>query len=110
MRQWESGELEGRESIHALCNKLVANMEYKFCPEIDPKEYQSKYFRKIRFHLKSVRETISPFHRVDSVNCVMWFLLAPNATLTEKKSTQVRCGACKQLIILQILSVNCKEL
>ena len=82
MREWEFGELEGRESIHALCNKLVANPEYKFCPGIDPEVYQSEYFRKIRFHLKSVCET----------------LLAPNATLTEKKSTQVRCGVCKRLI------------
>ena len=62
MRKWEFGELEGPESIHALCNKFVANTQYKFCPGIDPEEYQSEYFWKIRFHLKSVSETISPFH------------------------------------------------
>ena len=37
---------------------------------------------------------------MDSVNYVMRFLPPPNATvtLTEKKSTQVRCGACKLLV------------
>ena len=98
MRMWESGELDGRDSIHALCNKFVANTEYKFCPGLDPEEYQNEYFERIRFHIKSVREATTPFHRVDSVNCVLWFLLAPNATMAEKKSKQVRCRACKRLI------------
>ena len=101
MRTWESGELDGRDSIHAVCNKFVANTEYKFCPGLDPEEYQKEYFERIRFHIKSVRETTSPFHRVDSVNCVIWFLLAPNARLAEKK---VRCGACKRLVT----DLNCQ--
>ena len=104
MRMWESGELDGRDSIHAVCNKFVANTEYKFCPGLDPEEYQKEYFERIRFHIKSVRETTSPFHRVDSVNCVIWFLLAPNARLAEKKSKQVRCGACKRLVT----DLNCQ--
>ena len=98
IRTWESGELDGQESIHVLCNKFVANTEHKFCPGLDPEEYQNEYYERIRFHIKSVCETTTPFHRVDSVNCIMWFLLAPNATLTKKKSTQVRCGACKRLV------------
>ena len=71
---------------------------------MDPEEYQKEYFERIRFHIKSVRETTSPFHRVDSVNCVIWFLLAPNTRLAEKKSKQVRCGACKRLVT----DLNCQ--
>ena len=104
MRMWESGELDGRDSIHAVCNKFVANTEYKFCPGLDPEEYQKEYFERIRFHIKSVHETTSPFHRVDLVNCVIWFLLAPNARLAEKKSKQVRCGGCKRLVT----DLNCQ--
>ena len=104
MRMWESGELDGQDSIHLLCSKFVANTEYKFCPGLDPEEYHNEYFEKIRFHIKSVRQTTTPFHRVDSVNCVMWFLLAPNATLAEKKSKEARCQACKRLIT----DLNCQ--
>ena len=104
MRVWESGELDGQDSIHLLCSKFVANTEYKFCPGLDPEEYHKDYFEKIRFHIKSVYQTTTPFHRVDSVNCAMWFLLAPNVTLAEKKSKEARCQACKRLIT----DLNCQ--
>ena len=101
---WELGELDGRDSIHLLCSKFVANTEYKFCPGLDPEEYLKDYYEKIRFHIKSVHQTTTPFHRVDLVNCAMWFLLAPNATLAEKKSKEARCQACKRLIT----DLNCQ--
>ena len=71
---------------------------------MDPEDNQNEYFERIRFHIKSVREATTLFHRVDSVNCVLWFLLALNATLADKKSKQVRCRACKRLIT----NLNCQ--
>ena len=38
MRMWKSGELDGRDSIHLLCSKFIANTEYKFGPGIDPED------------------------------------------------------------------------
>ena len=98
MKEWDSGELCSREDIHNLCNKFIAETKYKFCPGLDPEQYQQEYFDKIRFHIKTVRQTESPFLRVDSVNCALWFLLAPNATATEKSSKEVKCTACKRLV------------
>ena len=76
------------------------DVTYEAIHGYNPEEYQNEYYERIRFHIKSVCETTTPFNPVDSVNCVMQFFLPPNATvrLTEKKSTQVRCGACKRLV------------
>ena len=98
MREWDSGELYSKDDIHNLCNKFVSETKYKFCPGLDPEQYQQEYFDKIRFHIKTVRQTEWPFHRVNSVNCALWFLLAPNVTATEKSSKEVNCPACKRLV------------
>ena len=105
MRTWDSGKLDSLHSIHSLCSKFADNAEYKFCPGLDPEVYQKEYFEKIRYHIESVRQTNSPFIRVDSVNCAMWFLLAPNATAVEKKSKEVKCPACKRLVN----DLNCQQ-
>ena len=51
----------------------------------------------IRFHLKSVRYRTTPFQRVDSVNCVLWFKPPVNGPLSEKSLKEVMCSACKRL-------------
>jgi len=104
-KEWDAGELHSQEEVSDLCRKFAADTKYKFCPGLDPDHYQQEYFEKIRFHLKSVRCTDSPFRRVDSVNCAMWFLLAPNAKAAEKGAKEVKCPACKRLVT----DLNCQR-
>jgi len=69
---------------------------YKFCPGISSDAYKL-YYEVIRYNLKSVRKTDASVQRVDSVNCKLWFCLAPNASTTEKDSDEVLCSAFKRL-------------
>ena len=98
MRTWETGRLRSIEDLTTICLKFSVKSEYKFCPGINPEHYETEYFAVIRFHITTVRKTVFPFARVDSVNCLLWFKLARNAKASEKVSTEVRCGPCKRLI------------
>ena len=98
MRVWKSGTFETLEDVIALCQMIGANSTYKLCPGIEPDEYEKEFHDVIRFHIKSVRITDFPFHRVDSINCKLLFQLALNATESERSAQEVRCSACKRLI------------
>jgi len=98
MRKWESGTLTSIEDLTMVCLKFSSKSEHKFCPGINPEDYETEYFAAIRFHIASVRRMEFPFARVDSVNCLLWFRLARNAKAIEKASIEVRCGPCKRLI------------
>ena len=83
--------------MYALLKKF-SNVSYKFCPGIEWTHYHEHYFDVIRFHLKSVRRTETPFYQLDSVNCKLWFKVPANAPLTVKNNAEVTCSACKRLI------------
>ena len=97
MRVWKSGTCESLEEVIALCQMIGANSTNKFCPGIEPDEYEKECHDVICFHIKSVQITDFPFHRVDSINCKLLFQLAHNATESERSAQEVRCSACKWL-------------
>ena len=99
MRKWETGTLSNNEDASELCLKFCEKSDYKFCPGIDPEQYEKEYYTSIRFHIKSVQRTEFPFARVDSLNCLLWFKLAPNATADEKSRNKVRCRHCKCMVL-----------
>jgi len=105
MKKIESGDLQSIADIQEVCSKFSAESNYKFCPGIDPQYYKSHYLEAIRFNIKSVRQTVEPFARVDSVNCRWWFQLASNATSEEKSAKEVLCSACKRLVT----DLNCQR-
>ena len=98
MRVWKSGSFETLEDVIALCQMIGTNSTYKFCPGIEPSEYEREFHDVIRFHIKSVRITDFPFHRVDSINCKLLFQLSQNATDSERTAKEVRCSSCKRLV------------
>ena len=99
MRVWKSGTFESLEDVAAVCQMIGVNSTYKFCPGIGPDEYEKEFHSVIRFHIKSVQITDFPFHRVDSINCKLLFQLARNATQSERSAQEVRCSACKRLVL-----------
>ena len=94
----KSGTVESLEDVIALCQMIRVNSTYKFCPRIEPDEYEKEFHSVIRFHIESVRITDFPFHRVDSINCKLLFQLAHNATESERSAQEVRCSAYKRLV------------
>jgi len=99
MRLWKSASFEDVAEIRELCYIMEQKSEYKFCPGVEPDHYKKEYHDVIRFHIKSVRLLEFPFNRVDSVNCSMLHKLAHNATYLEKAAGEVRCPACKRLVL-----------
>ena len=99
MKKWESGILVSSEDLITVCLKISAKSEFKFCPGINPEQYETEYYAAIRFHIRSVHKTEFPFSRVDSMNCLLWFKLALNARASEKDSAEVRCKYCKRLVL-----------
>lgn len=99
LRSKEAGTMETVDHFLSVC-EMMANVkgEYKFCPGIDPCEYETKYFSKIRYDVKNLRRVDSPFKRIDSCNCLLFHKLAKNASITEKGLECVSCGACKRLV------------
>ena len=65
----ESGTLTNDSDVHELCQRFSSQPSYKFCLGIDWNVYEQKYHQVIRYHVKSVRYSVSPFQRVDSKNC-----------------------------------------
>ena len=99
IRKWESGILVSSKDLITMCLKISAKSQYKFCPGVNPEQYETEYYAINRFHIKSVYRTDFPFARVDSVNCLLWFKLASNATASEKASAEVRCKHYKRLVL-----------
>jgi len=106
MRKWESDSLTTVEDLTTVCLKFSMKSQYKFCPGINSEQYEAKYFKFIRFHIKNVRRTEYPFYRIDSVKCLLWFKLAHNATACEKAASEVRCMYCKRLVTDVIIATG----
>ena len=85
LRSKQVGEIETENQLLSLC-EMMANEkgEYKFCPGIEPSEYQTKYFDQIRYDIKNVRRSDHPFKRVDSIDCQLYFKISKNASIIEK--------------------------
>ena len=98
LQELESGTLSNQQEVHELLKRFSKTTPYKFCPGIEWTYYQEYYHEVIRFHIKSVRYTESPFYRVESVNCNQLFTLPPNAPVADKCKAEVVCSACKRLI------------
>ena len=93
----ESGKITSDDDIHELCQRFSNQLSYKFCPGIDWNLYEQKYYQVIRYHLKSVRFSTSPFQRVDSEKCPLWFKQSAKVRASEKYADEVMCTACKRL-------------
>jgi len=72
MQRLEAGTVSNEEDVFCLMERFSNASLCKFCPGIEWAFYQEHYFKVIRFHLKSVRCTETPFYRVDSVNCKLY--------------------------------------
>ena len=86
---------------HFVCVcAMMANVkgEYKFCPEIDPCDYETKYITKIRYNVKTLRRVDSPFEKIDSCTCLLFHKLAKNASIIEKGLECVPCSACMRIV------------
>ena len=99
-RDFESGILvleSVKEEVSVLCRKYAPDSQlFKFCPGIDPDEYE-KAIEVIRFNLKSVRKTTEPISRVDSVNCFLWWRLGATSSEAKREADAVLCRACSHL-------------
>ena len=97
MRELQSGVVQDESEVHKLLKRFSATSTFKFCSGIEWSYYQARYFKKIRFDIKSVRHMEAPFYRINSVNCQMWFELPSNASEAAKSSEEATCSACKRL-------------
>ena len=95
--KFQSGLVSSGSEIHELCRMFSNQSLYKFCPGIEWDFYEEHYHSVICCHLKSVRYTTAPFERVDSVNCMLWFKLPPNAPLEDRYAKEIMCPSCKRL-------------
>lgn len=93
----EKGVVSNVEDFSKLCEQIASKSLYKFCPGINPNEYDTRYFSIIRYDLKSVRRRTHPINRIDSVKCLLWHKLAKNASIFEKGMSDVLCSSCKRL-------------
>ena len=95
LRSKEAGTMETVDHFLSVC-EMMANVkgEYKFCPGIDPCEYEKKYFSKIRYVVKNLCRFDCPFEG----NCLLFHKLAKNASIIEKGLECVPCSACKRLV------------
>ena len=61
LRSKEAGTMETVDHFLSVC-EMMANLkgEYKFCPGIDPCEYETKYFSKIRYDVKKTYAVLTP--------------------------------------------------
>ena len=44
MRRWESGILVSSKDLITMCLKISAKSEYKFCPGVNPEQYETEYY------------------------------------------------------------------
>jgi len=88
------GSVGSYKEVHQLCEMFSDQTGYRFCPGIKWDFYED---RVIRYHLKSVRYSTTPYRCVDSVNCLLRFKLPKNAPLTDKLAKEVMCSFYKRL-------------
>ena len=69
---------------------------YKFCPGLDPVDYEANYHEVIRYHLKGVRKMEIPVLRIDSILCPMWFELGKSSS-QKREAEAVLCRHCVKL-------------
>jgi len=98
LQELETGTVTNQQEVHELLKRFSKSTPYKFCPGIEWTYYQEHYYEVIRFHIKSVRYTESPFYRVESVNCNRWFTPPSNYPVADKCKAEVICPAFKRLI------------
>ena len=100
MREVERGTFEPStcvEKLLHLCSKYSSNLyAYKFCPGLNPTEYESQK-EVIRFDIKSLRKSTEPFLRIDSVNCLLWFELGKTSSKQRRETSEVLCPSCTRL-------------
>ena len=64
--------IDSETRVLEICSKFSLDSPIsRFCSGIDPKEYEEIH-EIIRFDVKSVCQTFTPFLRVDSVKCLVW--------------------------------------
>ena len=85
------------EKFIELCSMIDPTGDYKFCPGIDTKLYETRYLSVIRYDLKSVRKTSDPIAHIDLAKCMFWHKLAHNSSLIERSMDAVLCQTCKRL-------------
>lgn len=69
---------------------------YKFCPGLDVSQYE-QYKDIVRFDVKSLRKTEEPFLHIDSVRCLLWFLLGKTISVQRREAEAVICPPCVKL-------------
>jgi len=98
MRVWKRERFDSCDELGVVCEMIGKDTKHKFCPGIERNYYMNEYYEYIRFHIKSVRVSEFPLHRIDSHKCDLYFELAHNASRAEKESGDVLCYPCKRLL------------
>ena len=93
----EQGLVSNKDEYLHILETISVRSKYKFCPGLHIETYKKNYYDVIRYHPKKVRITCHPISRIDSKNCLLWHLLAKNASILEKDMTDVMCKECKRL-------------
>jgi hypothetical protein len=70
--------------------------EYQFCPGLDPSEYETMYFSKIKYDMKNVRRMNYPVERIDSCNCLL--IVSQASQQCKYDGECVSCSACNRLV------------
>lgn len=99
LREVERGSMlnSPMETIQKMCSKYSAfSLMHKFCPGLDTSKYE-EYEEIIRFDCKGVRMMTTPFLRIDSTSCPMWFELGKCASRLKKEAEAVTCTQCVRL-------------
>ena len=86
--------LDAETRVLEICSEFSLDSPiYRFCSGIDPKKYEEMH-EIIHFDVKSVRQTFTPFLRVESVKCFVWFELSAKCTKGQQIAKSVMCPAC----------------
>ena len=99
LREVERGSMlnSPMETIQKMCSKYSSfSLMHKFCPGLDASMYE-EYKEIIRFDCKGVRMMTTPFLRIDSTSCPMWFELGKCASRLKKEAEAVTCTQCVRL-------------
>ena len=82
--------------VKDLCSKYsVYSATHKFCPGVTGLYQQ--YKEVIRFDIKGLRQTTTPFLRVESVSCELWHKLPSNASREQREAEVLLCRQCVRL-------------
>lgn len=97
MTKVESSCFSGECDVYDLYDKFSEQSECKFFLGNNGavhKEYQEI----IHFDFKSLRRSTTPLALINSVNCKLSIVLAPNASARNKTISKVLCSTCKCLL------------